>query len=69
MFRNDPVGFRDRYIALMRNGFDDTPEHLLKTSLNIDLEDPALLRSALAILEQRLDELRKLYQQNERGKP
>ena len=68
MFKSDPEGFRDRYLAMMRNGFDDTPEHLLKAFLNIDLEDPAMLRNAFAILENKLDNLQSLYQQIEKKK-
>ena len=66
MFKDNPTEFRDRYIALMRNGFDDTPEHLLKTFLNIDFEDPNMLPNALRILDGKLNDLKSLYLQIEK---
>jgi len=69
MFKNDPTGFRDHYIALMKNGFDDTPRHLLKKFLDIDLDDPALLTGAFGFLESKLNDLKKLYALNEKKKP
>ena len=66
MFKDNPTGFHDRYIALMRNGFDDTPEHLLKTFLNIDFEDPNMLPNALRILDSKLNDLKSLYLQIEK---
>jgi oligoendopeptidase F len=65
MFKENPTDFHDRYIALMRNGFDDTPEHLLKKFLNIDLDNSNTLLSALKLLESKLDDLKQLYLQFE----
>ncbi len=66
MFKDDPTTFRNRYIALMRNGFDDTPEHLLKTFLNIDFDDPNMLPNALRILNSKLNDLKSFYLQIEK---
>ena len=65
MFKENPTDFHDHYIALMRNGFDDTPEHLLKKFLNIDLDNSNTLLSALKLLESKLDNLKQLYLQFE----
>ena len=46
-----------RYMALLRNGFDDAPAALLKKFLNIDLFGPSLLRDDLDLLNRRLNQL------------
>ncbi len=67
MFKNDPAGFRKNYIALMRNGFDDSPTALLKKFLNIDLESPDLLNDILKIIESKVNSLKDLYAQEEKA--
>jgi oligoendopeptidase F len=52
----DP-SFDERYVALMRNGFDDTPSALLRRFLDIDLSNPALLSGMFEYLEDLLGEL------------
>jgi oligoendopeptidase F len=53
-FQRDPVGFSARYVALLKNGFNDTPAALEQRFLNIDLNDEsALVASAQALIEDR----------------
>jgi oligoendopeptidase F len=61
MFKKDPKDFVDKYIALMRNGFNDTPSALLKKFFNINLNDPHILTDALNLLKEKIDELQGLY--------
>ncbi len=53
----DPKRFVPRYIALLKNGFDDTAPALLKRFLGIDVTDPSLLDDDCALLRRRLEEL------------
>jgi oligoendopeptidase F len=61
MFKKDPQEFSNKYLALMRNGFNNTPSVLLKKFLDIDLNDPQLLSDAMKLLENKIDELQSLY--------
>ena len=49
--------FVPRYIALLKNGFDEPPAELLHRFLGIELASPALLIDDLALLNHRLDQL------------
>jgi oligoendopeptidase F len=49
--------FMPRYIALLKNGFDQTPAELLKKFLEIDLSGPQLLEDDLALLNARLQQM------------
>jgi oligoendopeptidase F len=49
--------FVPRYIALLKNGFDQTPAELLKKFLEIDLSGPQLLQDDLALLNARLQQM------------
>jgi oligoendopeptidase F len=49
--------FVPRYIALLKNGFDETPAELLKKFLEIDLSGPQLLQDDLALLNGRLEQM------------
>jgi oligoendopeptidase F len=49
--------FVPRYIALLKNGFDQTPAELLNRFLGIDLTGQALLNDDLELLNRRLDEM------------
>lgn len=52
MLHQDPVNFRARYGALLRNGYDAPPADLLKRFLAIDLADSkALVLSASRVLD------------------
>ena len=49
--------FVPRYIALLKNGFNEPPGDLLKRFLEIDLSGPGLLNDDLVVLGSRLDQL------------
>jgi len=49
--------FVPRYIALLKNGFNQPPAELLNRFLGIDLPGPALLKDDLELLNRRLDQL------------
>lgn len=49
--------FVPRYVALLKNGFDETPQELLKRFLQIDFSDSSLLKDDLELLNRRLDDL------------
>ncbi|MBZ5615913.1 MAG: hypothetical protein LAO23_18055 [Acidobacteriia bacterium] len=49
--------FVPRYIALLKNGFNQPPKELLHQFLGIDLSGPALLNDDLELLSRRLDQL------------
>jgi len=63
MYSRDPDHFVPRYIALMRNGFNASPEQLLKRFLDIDLRDPSLISNAITMIETKINVLEKIYQQ------
>jgi oligoendopeptidase F len=48
MYRRDPAGFGRRYVALLRNGYTDEPDALLKRFLGFGLRDPNLVDDALS---------------------
>ena len=53
MLHQDPSGFRTRYAALLRNGYDAPPGVLLKRFLGIDFADTkALVGSATKVLDE-----------------
>jgi oligoendopeptidase F len=61
-FETDPRDFSGRYVALLKNGFDDTPQALAKRFLEIDLDDTDLLvERACALIDARAAALEKLY--------
>jgi oligoendopeptidase F len=61
-FQRDPQGFSRRYMALLAEGFDDTPQSLLKQHVGIDLNNTArLVDGATGLIEQRTAELAQLY--------
>ncbi|MGC9990019.1 MAG: hypothetical protein ABSC07_15670 [Terriglobales bacterium] len=46
-----------RYMALLKNGFNQSPAELLHQFLDIDLSGPTLLNDDLTLLNRRLDQL------------
>jgi oligoendopeptidase F len=61
-FEQDPASFSKRYVALLKNGFSDTPPALEKRFLGIDLSNEAeLVTSAAAFINARTAILSKLY--------
>lgn len=61
-FEHDPGSFSARYVALLKNGFNDTPAALEKRFLGIDLSDEAaLVSNATRLIDARTAVLSKLY--------
>ncbi len=57
-WKQDPEAFDKNYLALLENGFNDTPENLLRRFLHIDLnDDTALVAAARSVVEQKLANL------------
>lgn len=62
-FERDPQDFERRYVALLKNGYDDTAAALLRRFLDIDLDDGAtLVRDATDLIDRRTTTLEGLYQ-------
>ncbi len=60
-FERDPAGFSPRYVALLKNGFNDSPAALERRFLGIDLDDePALVAGASDLIEKRTKLLKAL---------
>jgi len=57
LYESRPAWFLQRYKALLQNGFNDTPERLLRRFLEIDLNGDALLQNAVALADGRLKAL------------
>jgi oligoendopeptidase F len=57
LYKTKPDWFVPRYLALLKNGFNQSPAELLHQFLAIDLSAPALLNDDLALLNHRLDQL------------
>jgi oligoendopeptidase F len=61
-FERDPADFRTRYVALLKNGFDDTPTALLHRFLGIDLDNgSSLVRDVMQLIDSRTSTLQALY--------
>jgi oligoendopeptidase F len=61
-FEAQPKDFSHRYVALLKNGFDDTPQALERRFLGIGLDNSTLLvDAAAALIEKRTIELQTLY--------
>ena len=62
LFERDPKDFQVRYVALLKNGFDDTPAALLRRFLGIDFDDGAgLVRDATGLIDRHTTMLEGLY--------
>lgn len=57
---NDPQ-FDAQYVALMSNGFPDTPIHLLQKYLKLDPFNPSAVKESMSVFDQKLNELDALY--------
>ncbi|MFZ1019273.1 MAG: M3 family metallopeptidase [Candidatus Cybelea sp.] len=65
-FERDPGGFSPRYVALLKNGFDDSPAALERRFLGIDLSDErALVENSALLIDARTALLAKLYSNGE----
>jgi oligoendopeptidase F len=61
-FQHDPGSFARAYVALLKNGFNDTPAALERRFLAINLRDePNLVSTAASLVETRTALLAKLY--------
>jgi oligoendopeptidase F len=61
-FERDSKAFAPKYVALLKNGFDDTPVALERRFLGIDLSNErALVANAADLIGRRTDLLSKLY--------
>ena len=61
-FESNPSAFSSRYVALLRNGFTDTPQALEKKFLGIDLANEAgLVAGAVTFIDGRTATLSELY--------
>jgi len=61
-FEQDPQGFSQRYVAMLKQGFPDVPQVLLRQQLGIDVDDAAgLVQRANVVINQRTDLLAKCY--------
>ena len=56
-------GFTDRYLSMMRSGFDRPAPEIIKDTTGLDMLDPAILKSGFRFLEEKTAELDGLYQQ------
>jgi oligoendopeptidase F len=61
MYKADPAGFAKRYVAMQRNGYDDTPPNLLRKFMGIDLKDPKVYDAVFAQQAKYLADLEALY--------
>lgn len=64
LYKKDPADFARRFTALERNGFNASPDVLLKKFLNIDLHDPQTYNAVFAQQQAYLTDLQKLYAQH-----
>lgn len=61
-FKQDPKGFPARYVALLKNGYTDTPQALEKKFLGIDMDDAdGLVRNASELVVSQSAVLQALY--------
>ena len=61
-FESDPQYFSGRYVALLKNGFTDTPQALEERFLGIDLDNTdRLVGDAAKLIDRRASILRDLY--------
>jgi len=59
---NEP-GFVDKYIALLRSGFDKPAPEVIEETTGVDMFDPKVLSSGFEMLEDKIAELRALYRE------
>jgi oligoendopeptidase F len=61
-YESDRYGFSRRYVALLKNGFTDTPQALLRKFLDIEPSDAdGLVGNAATMISKRTAELESLY--------
>ncbi|HEY0428610.1 MAG TPA: M3 family metallopeptidase [Pyrinomonadaceae bacterium] len=62
MYKRDPQNFVPRYIALLKNGFNASPDTLLKRFLDIDIHNTQLMSDAFNVVEEKISLLENSYQ-------
>jgi oligoendopeptidase F len=61
LYNQDKNLFCKKYIGLLKNGFNATPQMLLKNYLGIDIDNPNLVKDAITIINKRVNQLDELY--------
>lgn len=62
-YKKDPRGFGRRFVALLKNGFNDTPHNLLKKFMGLDLTDAKTYDAVFDQQKSYLQDLETLYKQ------
>jgi oligoendopeptidase F len=62
-YKKDPADFGKRFVALLQNGFNDTPQNLLKKFMKIDLTNPKTFDALFEQQKTYLGDLERLYRQ------
>jgi len=57
---NEP-GFVDRYISMLRSGFDKPAPEIIRETTGVDMLDPEVLSSGFNFIEAKIEELKSLY--------
>ncbi|MGH6888059.1 MAG: M3 family metallopeptidase [Rhizomicrobium sp.] len=61
-FEKDPAGFSRHYVALLKNGFTNSPQAMLEKFLNVDMTDvPGLVKGATTEIDRHATRLGSLY--------
>ncbi|MBC7789207.1 MAG: M3 family oligoendopeptidase [Anaerolineae bacterium] len=58
-YTRDPVKFVPRYLALLRNGYDASPDSLLRRFMGTQLTHPDLVTGAVRVIERRMADFEK----------
>lgn len=61
LYTRDPQEFIPRYLSLMRNGYNASPENLLRQFMDINLKDPQFASGVFQLVENKLLTLEAAY--------
>jgi len=61
LYKFDKESFSKKYIALLKNGFNQPPQKLLKTFLDIDINDNNILFDDFFVTKIKVNQLEALY--------
>lgn len=64
--QQDPEGFRQRYLAVLGEGFDRAPQQQVEQLLNAKPDWPRLVEADLGVFQQYLAQLQELHAEIER---
>jgi oligoendopeptidase F len=67
-YKKDPEGFGKRFVALLKNGFNDNPRNLLKKFMGIDITNPKTFDAVFDQQRSYLGDLEQLYKEVPAGK-